>query len=91
MASHQNCPGAYNIHDDLRVVRATDKGHDENLERVLKKLEENGLTLNYEKCEVSVDKIVYMGNVLSGDGLQLSEKRVKAIISAPEPKNQSEV
>jgi hypothetical protein len=87
----KDCPGAYNIHDDLRVVGATDKEHDENLERVLKKLEENGLTLNYEKCEVGVDKMVYMGNVLSGDGLQLSEKRVKAIIDAPEPKNQSEV
>ncbi len=87
----KDCPGAYNIHDDLRVVGATDKEHDENLERVLKKLEENGLTLNYEKCEIGVDKMVYMGNVLSGDGLQLSEKRVKAIIDAPEPKNQSEV
>ena len=32
-----------------------------------------------------------MGDVLPGDGLQLSEKRVKAIVDAPEPKNQSEV
>ena len=58
---------------------------------MLRKLEENGLTLNYEKCEVGVDKMVYMGDVLSGDGLQLSEKRVEAIVDAPEPKNQSEV
>ncbi|CAB4006666.1 Transposon Tf2-9 poly [Paramuricea clavata] len=86
----KDCPDAYNIHDDLRVVGATDKEHDENLERVMRKLEENGLMLNYEKCEVGINEMVYMGDVLSGDGLQLSEKRVKAIVDAPEPKNQSE-
>ena len=42
----KDCPGSYNLHDDLRVVGADDKEHDENLERVVHKLEENGLTLN---------------------------------------------
>lgn len=41
-------PGAYNIHDDLFGAKSYGK------------LEENGLTLNYEKCKVGVDKMVYM-------------------------------
>lgn len=45
----KDCRRAYNLHDDLRVVGADDKEHDENLERVMRKLEERGLTLNYEK------------------------------------------
>ena len=66
----KDCPGTYNIHDDLRVVGANDKEHDENLERVMRKLEEHGLTLNYEKGEVGVSSMVYMGDVLSGEGLK---------------------
>ena len=87
----KDCPGAYNLHDDLRVVGATDKEHDENLDRVMRKLEESGLTLNYEKCEVGVDSMIYMGDVLSGEGLKVSSERVKAIVEAPALQSTSEV
>ena len=87
----KDCPGAYNIHDDLRVVGANDKEHNENLERVMRKLEEHGLTLNYKKCEVGVSSMVYMGDVLSGEGLKISDRRVEAIVKSPPPRNQSEV
>jgi len=53
------------------------------------KLEESGLTLNYEKHEISVySNMVYVGNVLSVGGLKLSSERVKAIVEAPAPNNQ---
>ena len=45
----KDSPGAYNLHDDLRVTGADHKEHDENLERVMRELEECGLTLNYDK------------------------------------------
>ena len=70
----KGCPGAYNLHDDLRVVGTDDKEHDENLDRVMRKLEESGLTLNYYKCEIGVSSMVYMGDVLSGEGLKVSSE-----------------
>ena len=73
------------------MVGANDKEHDENLERVTRKLEEHGLTLNYEKCEVGVSSMVYMEDVLSGEGLKISDRRVEAIVKSPLPRNQSEV
>ena len=87
----KGCPGAYSLHDDLRVVGADDKEHDENLDRVMRKLEESGLTLNCDKCDIGVINMVYMGDVLSGEGLKVSSERVKAIVEAPTPQNQSEV
>ena len=42
-------PGAYNLLDDKRVVGRDHKEHDENLDKVMRKFEEDGLTLNYEK------------------------------------------
>ena len=68
-----------------------EREHDANLEKTLQKLEESELTLNYEKCLVGVNNIAYMGDILSSDGLQLSEERVKAIAEAPAPKNQFEM
>lgn len=57
----------------------------------MRKLEESGLTLNCDKCDVGVSSMVYMGDVLSGLGLKVSSERVKAIVEAPTPQNQTEV
>ena len=84
----KGCPGAYNLHDDLRVVGADDKEH---LDRVMRTLEESGLSLNYDKCDVGVSSMVYMGDILSGEGLKVSSERGKAIVEAPTPQNQTEV
>ena len=87
----KDCPGAYNLHDDVRVVGHDHKEHDGNLDKVMCKFEEHGLTLNYEKCVIGAKSMEYMGEVLTGEGLQVSEKRVEAIVDAPRPQNPSEV
>ena len=70
----KGCPGAYNLHDDLQVIGTDDKEHDKNLDRVMGKLEESGLTLNYDKCDIGVSSMVYMGDVLSGERLKVSSE-----------------
>ena len=46
-------------------------------------LEENKVvSLNYDKCEIGVSSMIYMGDVLSGEGLKVSSERVKAIVEA---------
>ena len=57
----------------------------------MRKLEESGLTLNYDKCDIAVSSMVYMSDVLSGERLKVSSERVKAIVEAPTPQTQSEV
>jgi len=80
-----------NLHDDVRVVGRDHKEHDENLDKVMCKFEEHGLTLNYEKCIIGAKSMEYMGKILTGEGLQVSKKRVGAIVDAPRPQNQSEM
>ena len=87
----KDCPGTYNIHDDILVVGRNEEEHDHNLDTALRKLEESGLTLNYDKCIMGASSMTYMGDILSADGLLLSEKRIEAIIDAPAPRNQFEV
>ena len=45
-------PGAYNLHDDVRVVGRDHKEYDETLDKVMRKFEEHGLTVNCEKCAI---------------------------------------
>ncbi|XP_048584683.1 uncharacterized protein K02A2.6-like [Nematostella vectensis] len=74
----KDCPGAFNMHDDILIVGRNQKEHDENLERAVQKLQDSGLTLNYEKCVVGASSMDFMGDTISADGLKLSDKRVEA-------------
>ena len=48
----QDCPGALNLHADVRVVGGDQKEHDEKFDRVKRKFEESGLTLKCDKYVV---------------------------------------
>lgn len=87
----KDCPGTHDIHDDIRVVGTSEEEHDERLNEVMKKLEESGLTLNYDNCQIGVSSMEYLGNVLTDKGLQVSDDKGKAIAQAPRPKDQSEL
>ena len=56
----QDCPGAFNIHDDLIVGGVDDKQHDQRVIAVLKKFAECGLTFNFAKLEYKIRKINFM-------------------------------
>ncbi|KAL9956809.1 hypothetical protein ACROYT_G038348 [Oculina patagonica] len=60
----KDCPGTHNIHDDICVVGASEEEHEERLNQVMKKLVESGLTLNYDKCQIVLGSMEYLG---SGD------------------------
>ena len=54
--------------DDVLVYGKEQEEHDVRLEAVLQCLESAGVTLNYEKCEFSKSKIVFLGHVLRRQG-----------------------
>ena len=87
----KDCPGTHNIHDDIHVVSTSEEEHDERLNEVTKKSEESGLILTYDKCQICVSSMEYLGNVLTDKGLQVSDDKVEAIVQAPRPKEQSEL
>ena len=64
--------------------------HDANLELVIKRLGERGLTLNVAKCQFSMDKLRSVGMVLSANGISCAADKVEAITNAREPHSASE-
>ena len=55
------------------------------------RLKEKNLTLNAEKCKFHMTQMVFMGLVLSDNGIGPAEDKVKAIVDAREPQSASEV
>lgn len=89
--SLQDCEGVANISDDIIIHGKNTEEHDRRLQRVLERLKEKNLTLNAEKCKFHMTQMVFMGLVLSDNGIGPAEDKVKAIVDAREPQSASEV
>ena len=77
--------------DDIIVFGASQQEHDLNLERVLQRLEEKGITLNQNKCEFRKSEISFFGCMFSKDGLRPDPKKIEAIQKTKAPKSVGEI
>lgn len=76
--------------DDVLVHGKDQKEHDQRLEAVLIRLPEAGVTLNLEKCEFSTDRIRFLGQVVSANGIEADPEKLQAIADLPPPQNEHE-
>ena len=53
--------------DDVLVFGDAHEQHDQRLEAVSKNIEDNGITLNIEKCEFAMKEIQFLGHHISKD------------------------
>ena len=87
----QDCEGIRNILDDVIVHAATEVEYGQRSENVVRALSRKGLTLNSDKRQSKMSHIEFMGHVLSPRGIALADVKVKAVVEAREPKNDTEV
>ena len=83
--------GAENISDDIIVHAPDQETHNKRLHKVLQRLCDSGLTVNPDKCVYNMNKLVFMGMLLSEKGIGPTEERVRAILEAREPENITEL
>jgi len=77
--------------DDVLVGTETEEGHDEIVEEVLRKLEENNLYVKLEKCAWKVRKIGFLGIVIKPSGIEMEKEKVDGVLSWPEPRNVKDI
>ena len=77
--------------NDVLVGTETEKGHDEIVEEVLRRLEENNLYVKPEKCIQKARKIGFLGVVIGPNRIEIEKEKVDSILSWPEPKNIKDV
>ncbi len=77
--------GQVNMTDDVVIQGGTEEAHQRSLLTVLKRLQDNGLTLNLAKCEFYKSEITFYGMRFTKDGVSPTADRVKALKEAKEP------
>uniref|UniRef100_A0AAV2KXD0 ribonuclease H n=1 Tax=Knipowitschia caucasica TaxID=637954 RepID=A0AAV2KXD0_KNICA len=77
--------------DDLLVMGRDEAEHLLNLDRVLQRLQENGLRVKKSKCDFGKTQIEYLGHMLDEKGVYPSKDKVRAVHDAPTPTNIKEL
>lgn len=77
--------GVENISDDIIIHAPVKQTHQKRMHTVLKRLESCGLTPNAVNCQFNMDKLVFMGMLLSEKGIYLTTERVRAVDEPREP------
>jgi len=77
--------------NDILVGTETEKEHNEIVEEVLKRLEENSLYVKPEKYMWKVQKIEFLEVVIGSNGIEMEKEKVDRILSWLEPKNMKDV
>ena len=65
--------------------------HNQRLLKTMERLRQHGLTANADKCLFNVDKLVFMGILLSEKEIGPTEERVRAQQETREPETVNEV
>ena len=77
--------------DNVLVETETEKEHNEIVEEVLKRLDENDLYVKPEKCVWKVRKIGFLGVVIGPSGIEIEKEKVDGVLSWLEPKNVKDI
>uniref|UniRef100_A0A8R1EB09 RNA-directed DNA polymerase n=1 Tax=Caenorhabditis japonica TaxID=281687 RepID=A0A8R1EB09_CAEJA len=77
--------------DDLILTSESTKQHLLDVDEVLGKIESIGMRLKPEKCMFAVRELIFLGFIVSKDGIKPDPKKITAMIDFPTPKNVKDV
>ena len=64
------------VMDDILVHGKTQEEHDSGLQEVLQRTQRSGLTLNKEKCFISLPEVKLLGQVIDSEGIRPDPDKV---------------
>jgi len=67
--------------DDVLVGTETKKEHDEIVEEILRRLEENDLYVKPEKCVWKARKIGFLGMIIGPNGVEIEKEKIDGVLS----------
>ena len=77
--------------DDVLIGTEIEEGHDELVEEVLRRLEENDLYVKPEKCAWKVQKVNFLGVVMGQRKIEMEKDKVAGVLNWPTPKTVRDV
>ena len=77
--------------DDILIYSKTQKEHEEHLEIVLQTLKDHKLYAKFPKCEFWLDRVHFLGHVVSAEGISVDPAKIEAVSNWKAPKSVIEV
>nr|KYP48877.1 Retrovirus-related Pol polyprotein from transposon 17.6 [Cajanus cajan] len=89
----RDCIGRFVVvyFDDILIYSQSLSDHVDHLRQVFLVLRDNHLFANVDKCTFCVDNVIFLGFVVSKNGVHVDPEKIKAIQEWPIPTNVSEV
>ena len=67
--------------DDILVYSKSNKEHEEHLRIVLSILRNKQLYAKFNKCEFWLDRVIFLGHVISAEGVWVDPSKIAAIVN----------
>jgi len=77
--------------DDILIFSQSEEEHLRHLRCVLEKLQAEKLLVNVKKCSFLKSELVYVGFVISKDGLKMDPEKIQGTVDWPSPRSIFEV
>ena len=77
--------------DDILLFSKTFDEYLDHLNQIFSRLRSANLTLKPEKCQFGLDRVVYLGHVLSKDGVSVDFEKIEKVQNFPVPASQKDL
>ena len=77
--------------DDIHIYSKSVQEHEQHLRVVLEKLRVHKLYAKISKCEFWLEKVAFLGHILTAEGVAVDPEKVEAVSNWPQPTNVSEI
>jgi len=77
--------------DDILIYSKCVQEHEQHLRVVLEKLRANKLYVKFSKCEFWLEKVAFLGHILTAEGVAVDPEKVEAVSNWQQPTNVSEI
>ena len=81
----------FQLYLDRFVIVFIDEEHSENLRIVLQTPREHQLYAKLSKCQFWIDRVEFLGHLISVEGVSVDPKKIEAVVNWKPPKNVSKV
>jgi hypothetical protein len=77
--------------DDILIYSEISEQHEEQLRIVLERLRQQKLYAKFRKCEFWMEKVTFLGHVLSAEGIVVDPSKVESVTKCEQPSNVTDV
>ncbi|KAM0911004.1 hypothetical protein ACQ4PT_013787 [Festuca glaucescens] len=77
--------------DDILIYSKDEAEHERHLRLIMEKLRDHKLYAKFSKCEFWLDRVGFLGHIVSAEGVAVDPSKVAAVTEWESPKNAGEI